>query len=265
MSVRNTSSSSNPPLPTKAYTGYGNVETRVVEATPPPPATPEPEAQIETIEPEENRELPNGPVVKVEATRTIPLKDLDEEPDMMRDESEESRPDSAEDLEWQPEPVNIGQKDARTESEEQQVLVEPRKGSPEPEEPQKFDVGSPLNVYTIENEDKTTDDFVVPPGVVTVHLVPQPKPMSPIEVDGASSSSSPLPPPPEDEEVAGIVNDSEKLPSPPPELMPTPIASPQSLPSPPPELVEEPYDEKRCVFCYFMTFSTFCFVEKLVY
>ena len=259
VSVRNTSSSSNPPQPTKAYTGYGNVETRVVEATPPvtpaalvtpatpeTPETPEPEVKDEANEPEEPQEVPNGPVVNVEAPRMIPLKDLDDEPDMMRDESEESRPDSVAELEWQPEPVNIGQKETNIKIEVQPKSEEPRQESSEPEEPKKFDVGSPLNVYRIENEDKPADEFVVPPGVIRVHLEPQPKPMSPIEVDEASTTSSPPPPPPENEEVSVINNDSEKLPSPPPELTLSPVTSPESLPSPPPELVEEQVEEKRC-------------------
>ena len=250
--MRNASSSSSQPAAAKAYAGYGNVETRVVEAAPAAPE-PKPEPRAKPAQQEDHQEIPNGQVVSVEPPRSLPLKDLDEEPDMMRDESDESHHGSVADLEWQPEPVNIGQKTIEAENESQQGLVPPRNGTPELEEPKKFDVGSPLSVYNIENEDKSSDDFAVPPGVVRVHLEPQPKPMSPIEVDEASSTSSPPPPPPEDEEVAGIVNETEKLPSPPPELLPSPVASPEMLPSPPPELMEEKYEEETYVY-FWMTF-----------
>lgn len=146
----------------------------------------------------------NGPVIKVQSAANpdedIPLKDLDHEPDMMKDESSSTSSvadqDQDQDLEWQEEVIN-----------EKPPLV------------------NDLNIRYMESRQQD---------IHAVEIKPQPRPPTPIEVDGVESPSPP-PPPPEDI----VTNDDdlaqEDFPAPPME----------TLPSPPPELLRDSPDPER--------------------
>lgn len=158
----------------------------------------------------------HGPVIKVQSAENpdedIPLKDLDHEPDMMRDESSVSSV-SQPDLEWQEEVIS--------------------------EHPPQNDVK-----YMTPHEDDNRD-IILPPGAVEIECKPQPRPPTPIEVDGIESPPPPPPPEEEEEEIASKEfkpvesayddDEQEEFPAPPME----------TLPSPPPELLRDSPDPDR--------------------
>ena len=173
----------------------------------------------------------------------IPLQDLDDEPDMMREESDTpSEAQSEADLEWQTEPLEV----APASTTEASVNVHEFKQTTD-DKPREavdnidgeFERDTPLN-YCSGGDDHNVDEKVlVPEECVGIEYQPQPKPPSPVEVSDVDTMSppppSPPPPPPEDEEddeIPGEIRDEgvgQEFPSPPPEL----------LPSPPPELLND--------------------------
>lgn len=241
--------------PPRLLGAYGNSEIRETESTPPRPLIPLQEVA-------ENRELSlNGPTTTVtveheqkpqddatkeeiavvplpENTGVIPLQDLDDEPDMMREESDTpSEAASEPDLEWQGEVVEaagVKTTEAAVDMQEIPAADEVEDKPEEEEEDEGFEHGTPLNYY---GENDVEDELVVPEGCVRIECQPQPKPPSPVEVSDVETMSPPPPsppppPPPEDDEVPDEMRDEgvgQEFPSPPPEL----------LPSPPPELTDE--------------------------
>ena len=184
----------------------------------------------------------------------IPLQDLDDEPDMMKEESDTpSEAVSEPDLEWQAEPVNQAVSntvEAAGNMRESPVVEHEGQGKvKDEEEDEGFEHGTPLNYYG--DEDAKEQELVIPEGCVRIEYQPQPKPPSPIEVSDVETlspppQSPPLPPPPpppdndEDGEIPNEERDEgvgQEFPSPPPELLPSP--PPELLPSPPPELTNE--------------------------
>lgn len=136
----------------------------------------------------------NGPVIKVQSAENpdedIPLKDLDHEPDMMKDESSSTSSiadhDQDQDLEWQEEVIS-----------EKPPLV------------------NDLNIRYMEPNESRQQD------IHAVEIKPQPRPPTPIEVDGIDSPSPP-PPPPEDIEINDDDLAQEDFPAPPMETLPSP-------------------------------------------
>lgn len=192
----------------------------------------------------------------LEPKGVIPLQDLDDEPDMMKEESDTpSEAASEPDLEWQAEPVNQAVSNtkeaaAAVNMDEPPVVVHEGQGKvTDEDEDEGFEHGTPLNYYG--DEDAKEQELVIPEGCVRIEYQPQPKPPSPIEVSDVETLSpppqSPLlpppPPPPENDEDGEIPYEErdqgvgQEFPSPPPELLPSP--PPELLPSPPPELTNE--------------------------
>ena len=234
------------PSPRLFAAGYGNVETRVAEGSPPRPLIPHQEL------PDERPPSLNGPVTAVEdksenethsqeaaedapleATGDIPLQDLDEEPDMMREESDTpSEGHSDAELEWQAEPLEVA-----VNNEAEAIINE----NPEvnAEEDEGFEHGTPLNFYGEDVDNAGEEDVMVPEGCVRIEYQPQPRPPTPLEVSDVDTLSPPPPSPPpphedgDEDEFPNEMRDDgvgREFPTPPPEL----------LPSPPPELLEEP-------------------------
>lgn len=199
-----------------------------MESTPLPPEEEEETPRPETLEKDlllENgtdemeqesdheQQLEHGAVIKVQSAENpdedIPLKDLDHEPDMMRDESVSSV--SQPDLEWQEEVIS--------------------------EHPPQSEIK-----YMTPHEDSNRD-IILPPGAVEIECKPQPRPPTPIEVDGIESPPPPPPPEEEDEEITSTefkpvesaYDEQEEFPAPPME----------TLPSPPPELLRDSPDPDR--------------------
>ncbi|KAK3726912.1 hypothetical protein QZH41_016711 [Actinostola sp. cb2023] len=210
----------------RPYGAYSTPDTRVLEAVPPVqeyqcPETPESEEQnpvpFENGMHESYEELSrdvNGPVIKVHSAENpdedIPLKDLDHEPDMMKDESSSTSSVVGQDLEWQEEVIS---------------------GNPPMVNDLNIRYMEPVD-YNAENRD---GDIILPPGAV--EFKPQPRPPTPIEVDGIESPSPPPPPPEEVLSVEAVeVNEGQdEFPAPPVE----------TLPSPPPELLRDSPEPDR--------------------
>lgn len=235
------------------FGAYSNAETRVSESTPPRPLLPLQETTEERTlslngptttasfareeKPEDNtfdEEDATAPLLETKGV--IPLQDLDDEPDMMKEESDTpSEAASEPDLEWQEEPTEAGV----TKTTEAMVITQGTQ--PEDEVQDKpadeevdegFEHGTPLNYYG--DNDAEEEELVVPEGCVRIEYQPQPKPPSPVEVSDVDTMSPPppTPPPPLPEEGPVEIRDvgvGQEFPSPPPEL----------LPSPPPELTDE--------------------------
>ena len=173
-----------------------------------------------------------------ESKGDIPLQDLDDEPDMMKEESDTpSEAASEQDLEWQADPVQpvaVNKTEAAVDMHEPPAVdvVQNKLDDEEPDEG--FEHGTPLNYYG--DDDVEEEELLVPEGCVRIEYQPQPKPPSPVEVSDVETLSPPPPTPPpplpEDEEIPDETRDEgagQEFPSPPPEL----------LPSPPPELTNE--------------------------
>ncbi|XP_058965741.2 FERM, ARHGEF and pleckstrin domain-containing protein 2 isoform X1 [Pocillopora verrucosa] len=173
----------------------------------------------------------------------IPLQDLDDEPDMMREESDTpSEAQSEADLEWQTEPLEVAPASTTEASVNVHEFKETTDGKPREAVENidgEFERDTPLN-YCSGGDDHNVDEKVlIPEECVRIEYQPQPKPPSPVEVSDVDTMSppppSPPPPPPEDEEddeIPGEIRDEgvgQEFPSPPPEL----------LPSPPPELLND--------------------------
>jgi len=246
----------------RLFGGYASFETRATESTTPPrPLIPLQETAedrgpalngpttMEIVEREEKLQEPQddfsaeGVVMQPlpESKGVIPLQDLDDEPDMMKEESDTpSEAASEPDLEWQAEPTEVGvvktSEAAVNMQEPEPVADEVVTKSDEEEEDEGFEHGAPLNYY---GDNDVEEELVVPEGCVRIEYQPQPKPPSPVEVSDVETLSppppSPPPPPPEideDDEAPAEMRDEgvgQEFPSPPPEL----------LPSPPPELTDE--------------------------
>lgn len=249
----NSVANSSQPSP-RLFGGYGNVETRVIESTPPRPLIPLQEHEentapslngpttTTTVEPEEKpqddasvEEIVMEPLP--ESKGEIPLQDLDDEPDMMKEESDTpSEAASEPDLEWQAEPLQASAMKTTEAAVNMQEPLPVDVGQDKPDEEDEdegFEHGAPLNYYG--DDDAEQEELVVPEGCVRIEYQPQPKPPSPVEVSDVETMSppppSPPPPPPEndEDEVPDEMRDEgvgQEFPSPPPEL----------LPSPPPEL-----------------------------
>ena len=216
-----------------------------METAPPRVPSSEQDPEQEKKQEEESDEKPsslNGPVIIVEPVQhsppNLPLKDLDEEPDMMRDESDTP---SEPDLEWQPEPLEIINPTEGTLDEHEPVLDEiETRPVEESSKVNGFQYVTPLNIDSTNEDDDDEEEeeeqeydvereLVIPPGCVRIEVSQQPNPPSPVEVSSEDAMSlSPPPPPPEvvNEQVEEVERD---FPSPPPEL----------LPSPPPEVLED--------------------------
>ena len=135
-------------------------------------------------------------VNEIFALRNLLLVDLDHEPDMMRDESSTSSV-AGQDLEWQEEVIN-----------DKPPLV------------------NDLNIRYMEPNVEQSSG--------AVEFTPQPRPPTPIEVDGLETPSPPPPPP--DEVVTNEMQAiQEEFPAPPME----------TLPSPPPELLRDSPEPER--------------------
>lgn len=173
---------------------------------------------------------------------SIPLQDLDEEPDMMREESDTpSEAQSEADLEWQAEPLEVAtvsineavvnvQESGQTADDKAREAVE--------NVDEELEHGTPLNCYSGGDDHNVEEKVLIPEGCVRIEYQPQPKPPSPVEVSDVDTMSPPPPSPPpppeddEDDEIPGEIRDEgvgQEFPSPPPEL----------LPSPPPELLND--------------------------
>ena len=245
---------SSQPSPRLLFGAYGHSEIRATESTPPRPLIPLQEAvenrapslngptTIVTVEHEHKPDdAPEEEIAMVplpETSGVIPLRDLDDEPDMMREESDTpSEAASEPDLEWQGELVEAAGEEtteAAVDMQEIQAVDEVEDKPEEEEEDEGFEHGTPLNYY---GENDVEEELLVPEGCVRIEYQPQPKPPSPVEVSDVETMSPPPPsppppPPPEDDEVPDEMRDEgvgQEFPSPPPEL----------LPSPPPELTDE--------------------------
>lgn len=256
----NSVGNSSQPSP-RLFAGYGNVETRIIESTPPRPLIPHQEVEDKrpsslngpttSIEHEEKPQE-NPPVEEFHVTTeplpenkgAIPLQDLDDEPDMTRDESDTpSEAQSEADLEWQAEPLQVAvtsTTEAAVNVHDPRETVEDHADEGVGDVDEGFECGSPLNYYGEDNDNDVEEELkLVPEGCVRIEYQPQPKPPSPVEVSDVETLSppppSPPPPPPEndeDDEIPGEIRDEgvgQEFPSPPPEL----------LPSPPPELLND--------------------------
>ncbi|EDO33626.1 predicted protein [Nematostella vectensis] len=220
----------------RPYNAYSESENRIVEPMPPQEQVPEqqekPEQEVPVPaielppdnEQEEQGDIPieesepNGPVIKVQSAENpdedIPLKDLDDEPDMMKDES--SSAESVHDLEWQ---------------EELDRPEEEHQG--EDENSTSYRYPTPKIVYSAEeSKENRKSDIIIPPGVDHIAVQPQPRPPTPIEVDGIDSPSPPPPPPEEDDISEELVDEVQEF----------PVSPAETLPSPPPELLRDSPD-----------------------
>ena len=239
----------------RLFAGIGNVETRVMESTPPKPLIPHQEKRPSSL---------NGPTTSIEHEQrpqetppvedfvveplpenkgAIPLQDLDEEPDMMREESDTpSEAQSEADLEWQAEPLEVATvstTEAAVHMHEFEQTADDHADEGVEDVGEEFEHGTPLNYYSGGDDHNVEEKVLIPEGCVRFEYQPQPKPPSPVEVSDVETLSppppSPPPPPPEedeDDEIPGEMRDEgvgEEFPSPPPEL----------LPSPPPELLND--------------------------
>lgn len=260
----NSVGNSSQPSP-RLFAGYGNVETRIIESTPPRPLIPHQELDEKrpsslngpttSIEHEEKPQE-NSPVEVIvteplpENKRAIELQDLDEEPDMTREESDTpSEAGSEADLEWQAEPLAVAAAsttEAAVNVHDPEETVEEHRDEGVEDVDEDFEHGTPLNYYG--EDDDHEEELLVPEGCVRIEYQPQPKPPSPVEVSDVETLSPPPPSPPppsppppspppppendEDDEIPGEMRDEgvgQEFPSPPPEL----------LPSPPPELLSD--------------------------
>ena len=245
------SSQPSPRLPA----GYGNVETRIIESTPPRPLIPHQELEerqpltlngpTTSIEHEERpHETPPEEEVVTEPLPenkgAIPLQDLDDEPDMTREESDTpSEAQSEADLEWQAEPLHVsvaGTTEAAVNMSDPKETVDDHADEGVGDVDEGFEHGTPLNYYGDDDDDpEVEEELLVPEGCVRIEYQPQPKPPSPVEVSDVDTLSPPPPtppPPPEEDEIPEGMRDEgegQEFPSPPPEL----------LPSPPPELLND--------------------------
>lgn len=249
----NSVGNSSQPSP-KLLAGYGNVETRIIESTPPRPLIPHQELEerqpltlngpTTSIEQEERpHETPPEEEVVTEPLPenkgAIPLQDLDDEPDMTREESDTpSEAESEADLEWQAEPLHAavaGTTEAAVNISGPKETVDDHADEGVEDVDEGFEHGTPLNYYGDDDDQEVEEELLVPEGCVRIEYQPQPKPPSPVEVSDADTLSppppSPPPPPEEDEIPEGMRDEGEgqEFPSPPPEL----------LPSPPPELLND--------------------------
>ena len=256
----NSVGNSSQPSP-RLLAGYGNVETRIIESTPPRPLIPHQELEEKrpsslngpttSIEHEERpqetpqetppkEELATEPLPENEGA--IPLQDLDDEPDMTREESDTpSEAQSEEDLEWQAEPLHVavaGTTEAVVNMSEPKETVDDHADEGVGDVDEGFEHGAPLNYYGDDDDKAVEDELLVPEGCVRIEYEPQPKPPSPVEVSDVDTLSPPPPSPPpppednEDDEIPGDFRDEgegQEFPSPPPEL----------LPSPPPEMLND--------------------------
>ncbi|KAL9964479.1 hypothetical protein ACROYT_G028125 [Oculina patagonica] len=231
----NSVGNSSQPSP-RLFAGYGNVETRIIE-TPPRPLIPHQEVEdtqplslngpTTTIEHEEKpQENPPAEELHVmteplpENKGFIPLQDLDDEPDMTKDESDTpSEARSEADLEWQAEPLQAAvtsTTEAAVNVHDPGETVEDHGDEGVGDVDEGFERGSPLNYYGEDNDNDVEEELkLVPEGCVRIEYQPQPKPPSPVE-------EFPSPPP-------------ELLPSPPPELLndiekPEEVQRPQVVP-----------------------------------
>ena len=296
--VRNTSTASASNSSAQNFVSYGNVESRVVETAPPQVPSSEQDVdqnKAEGLEMEEKHPSMNGPVITVEPQQHcapgLLLKDLDEEEDMMKDESDTS---SEPDLEWQVEPLEtVSQTEVAVdehEPEESETNSVEESGTVNG-----FQYVKPLVVTGSGEVDNDNDDeeeeevdldeeLVIPPGCVRIEVSQQPTPPSPIEVSSEDAMSlSPPPPPPEIVEDEAEADEdlpsppSEPLPSPPPEPLPAvtlpemlpspppeplPLPPPETLPSPPPEVLEDQTKFGLVQLSLFLFFFSFFFNDR---
>ncbi|XP_044170655.1 FERM, ARHGEF and pleckstrin domain-containing protein 2-like isoform X1 [Acropora millepora] len=237
---------------TRSFNAYSNAETsRLTENAPPRPLVPfqevtetefpslnGPIATAKTTEQEEKQqsESPQDDTLAFvpESRGIIPLQDLDDEPDMMKEESDSPSEVASEPDQQSPEATEVVVENTEEVTESsQQTPAEDGGGEEAHEEVDEgFEQGAPLNYF---GADEVEGGLLVPEGCVRIEYQPQPKPPSPVEVSDVDTMSPPPPSPPPplpEDEVGGEMRDEgvgQEFPSPPPEI----------LPSPPPELTDE--------------------------
>ena len=237
---------------TRSFNAYSNAETsRLTENAPPRPLVPfqevtetefpslnGPIATAKTTEQEEKQqnESPEEDTLAFvpESRGIIPLQDLDDEPDMMKEESDSPSEVASEPVLQSPEATEAVVENTEEVAESsQQAPAEDGGGEEAHEEVDEgFEQGAPLNYF---GTDEVEGGLLVPEGCVRIEYQPQPKPPSAVEVSDVDTMSPPPPSPPPplpEDEVGGEMRDEgvgQEFPSPPPEI----------LPSPPPELTDE--------------------------
>ena len=237
---------------TRSFNVYGNAETnRLMENAPPRPLVPfqevtetefpslnGPTAKTKTTEQEEKQQndSPQEDTLAFvpESRGIIPLQDLDDERNMMKEESDSQSEFASEpDLQC-PEVTEAVVESTEEVAEGSQELPAEDGGGEEAQEEvdEGFYHGAPVNYF---GANEVEGGLLVPEGCVRIEYQLQPKPSSPVEVKDVDTMfpppPSPPPPLPEDE-VGGEMRDEgvgQEFPSPPPEI----------LSSPPPELTDE--------------------------
>lgn len=236
----------------RSFNVHSNAETnRLVENCPPRPLVPfqevaetefpsfnGPSTTIKTTEQEkkeQNESLQEDTLPFVPESRgIIPLQDLDNEPDMMKEESDSPSEVASEPDLQSPEATEAVMERAKELAESSQETPAEDGGEEEVDEgvDEGFEHGAPPNYY---GANDVEDELLVPEGCVRIEYQPQPKPPSPVEVSDVDTMSPPPPSPPPplpEDEVGDEMRDEgvgREFPSPPPEI----------LPSPPPELTDE--------------------------
>ena len=236
----------------KPFNVYSNAETnRLMGNAPPWPLVPfqevtetefpslnGPSATTKTKEQEEkqpNESSQEDTLVFVSESRgIIPLQDLDDEPDMMKEESDSPSEVALEPNLQSPEATEAVVENAEEVAESSQETPAEDGGGEEAHEEvdEGFEHGTPLNYF---GANEVEGKLLVPEGCVRIEYQPQPKPPSPVEVSDVDTMSPPppsCPPPLPHDEVGGEMRDEgvgQEFLSPPPEI----------LPSPPPELTDD--------------------------
>ena len=198
---------------TRSFNVFSNNETnRLIENAPPRPLVPfqedtetefpslnEPTATTKTTEQEEKQqtESPQEDTLTFVPERRgiIPLHDLDDEPDMMKEESDSpSEVASEPDLQSPEATEAVVENTEEVAESSQQTPAEDGGGEEAHEEVDEgFDHGAPVNYF---GANEVEGGLLVPEGCVRIEYQPQPKPPSPVEVSDVDAMSPPPPSPP---------------------------------------------------------------------